>query len=176
MTMTYVSSDDSELLRKALKSYTGKMCVEIGIGYGSNLIELTNHFEEIVGTDIRLTDGFDRLKGTAADLLVADRLTCFKDQTFDLVIMNPPYLPSDDIMDSTVDGGNSGFHIPMQFLQEAIRVLQPFGAILILLSTETSSICFKRFCEVNHLVAKEIISKSVFFETLTVYEVRKRCA
>jgi methylase of polypeptide subunit release factors len=174
LNITYLSSDDSELLRKASKSYRGNRCVEMGIGYGSNLIELADHFGDTVGTDISLTEGFKRSKRSEANLFVADRATCFKDGTFDLVIMNPPYLPSGEIVDNTVDGGIAGFHVPMQFLKEALRVLQPLGAILILLSSETSFTYFRRFCEDNHLIVKQIMSKSVFFETLTVYEIRKQ--
>jgi release factor glutamine methyltransferase len=171
--MTYLSSDDSQLLRQVAKMYRGTRCAEIGIGYASNLVELSGHFEEIIGTDIRLTDGFEILKNKGFSLVVSDRTTCFKDEIFDLVITNPPYLPSEGITDPTVDGGTGGFEIPSSFLREALRVLRPAGAILIVISSETSTLQFKRFCAENNLRVKEIVEKSLFFETLTAYELRK---
>jgi release factor glutamine methyltransferase len=172
---TYFSGEDSELLRKATKRYRGKKCLEIGIGYGSNLVELANNYEELVGTDVQYTRGFEILKEGKLDLVVTDRATCFKNDVFDLVIANPPYLPSQEIKDRSVDGGTFGFEVPRLFLQEAQRVVARTGVILVVLSSETSHALFEKFCEENQLAMKEIASKRLFFESLTVYELRKSC-
>jgi methylase of polypeptide subunit release factors len=174
MYSTYLSGEDSLLLRKALKKYRGKKCVEIGIGYGSNLLDLSNYFEEIVGTDIIRTDGFKIGKDQRFDLFLCDRTTCFRDHVFEFVIANPPYLPSSRIEDESVDGGRDGFEVPRLFLEEALRVLTPNGTILVILSSETSFILFKQFCEENQLLMKQVESKTLFFETLTAYELQKK--
>jgi release factor glutamine methyltransferase len=173
LTSSYISGEDSELLRKVAKRYKGQKCLEIGIGSGSNLMELSENFDWTVGTDIDYTDGFNRVKKRASGIFHADRATCFRDQVFDLVIMNPPYLPSDTIEDRAVDGGKEGFEIPTQFLKEAVRVISPLGVILIVLSSFSPFSRLMGFCEQEEMTVKEIESKSLFFEKLCVYEIRK---
>jgi release factor glutamine methyltransferase len=160
-------------MRKAVKPYSGNSCIEIGIGYGSILLDLQARFQEVAGTDIALTEGFKVLQGARIDLVITDRASCFRETSFDLVIMNPPYLRSVSIVDSSIDGGKDGFEVPNLFLQDALRVLRPKGAILILLSSETSKSDFETFCVENNLVIRKVLSKSLFFETLIVYELRK---
>lgn len=171
MNRTYLSSDDSELLRKAVESFRGNSCMEMGIGYGSIVQGLKNQFQNVAGTDITLTEGFRRLKGRGIDLLITDRASCFRGGSFDLVVMNPPYLPSETIVDRTVDGGIGGFEVAKGFLQDALRVVRPGGTMLVVLSSESSKFAFERFCIEYRLVTKQVLSKSLFFETLTVFEI-----
>ncbi len=171
---TYQSSSDSELLRKALRAYRGNSCLEIGIGYGSNLAVLEGKFSTVVGTDLFLTEGFRAKQGPGVEVFVADRATCFRDASFDLVVMNPPYLPSEKTVDLAVDGGKRGFEVPKKFLEEGLRVIKQFGAILILLSSETSLEDFQEFCKAKGLGIKPVLSTGAFFETLTVFELSKK--
>lgn len=126
-----------------------------------------------MGTEIQVTDGFNRLKQNDISILLADGASCFKDESFDLVLFNPPYLPSEQIIDFAVDGGKGGFEVATHFLTQAQQVLRPKGRILIVLSSETSQTDFLLFCEENRLTAKQVFSKNLFFETLTVYELQK---
>jgi release factor glutamine methyltransferase len=160
-------------MRSVIQHYTGNACVEIGIGYGSNLLELREKFDLAIGTDLMITDGFGRLRGSNVELFLADSLNCFRRGIFDLVVINPPYLPSEEIVDRAVDGGNGGFEVASHFLDEADRVLAYEGRILILLSSETSFSDFATYCRKKELSFEPIRSKSLFFEQLTVYEIKK---
>ena len=174
MEATYVSSDDSELLRKSLIGYSGENCLEIGLGYGANLLELSRNFEISVGTDVRKTDGFARLRGKErVSAILSDTASCFRSESFDLVVLNPPYLPCERIEDVAIDGGKNGFEVTARFLEEAERVLRPRGKILLLFSSEESLDEFLTFCKDRNLVYSRIMSKSLFFEELTVFEIRK---
>jgi release factor glutamine methyltransferase len=63
--------------------------------------------------------------------------------TFDLILFNPPYLPTrpeeriDDWLEYALDGGKSGRVVIERFAADAGRVLAPGGRILLLLSELT---------------------------------------
>lgn len=175
MDSTYISSDDSELLRRAAARYTGRSCLEVGFGYASNLLDLCGRFALIVGTELKRSDGFARLiaDGRASPIL-ADKASCFREQCFDLILVNPPYLPSEGIEDQATDGGRNGFEVPARILEDAVRVLSPGGRILVVLSSETSGEDFFNFCEDRNFSSVPVMTKPLFFEELTVYEVRRK--
>ncbi len=173
---TYLSREDSELLRKALAVTSGKALLEIGVGYGSNLTSVSGHFDTIVGTDIQRTEAFEAKRGSTANLVIADSATCFRSSLFDVVVMNPPYLPSDGIADPTTDGGKNGFEIPRKFLDEALRVASPEGKVLILLSSATNLELFKEYCNNMSVACTTLLKQHIFFETIYVFEIRKNDA
>ena len=63
--------------------------------------------------------------------------------TFDLILFNPPYLPTlpedriDDWLEYALDGGTSGREVIGRFAEEVGRVLAPGGRILLLISSLT---------------------------------------
>lgn len=62
---------------------------------------------------------------------------------FDLILFNPPYLPTtpeeriDDWLEYALDGGPTGRVTIEKFVADAGRVLSPFGRILLLVSSLT---------------------------------------
>jgi len=125
-----------------------------------------------VGTDLLSVAQAVAAKG-AAEALLADRATCFRGESFDLVVFNPPYLPSERIVDRAVDGGKGGLQVPFSFLEEALRVLKQEGAVVLLLSDEADLDDFRRLCEGRGLRVEEKGSTGLFYETLFVFEVRR---
>jgi release factor glutamine methyltransferase len=63
--------------------------------------------------------------------------------TFDLVIFNPPYLPTepheriDDWLEYALDGGKTGRVVIERFAEDVGRVLSPGGRVLLLISSLT---------------------------------------
>ncbi len=171
--ITYLSREDSELLRKALASVSGKDFLEIGIGYGSNLRSVLGNFDLVVGTDIKRTEAFATACSSKAELLVADRATCFRPSVFDVVAMNPPYLSSGKIEDQTTDAGEGGFEIPRLFLDEALRVAKPGGRVFVLLSSETNLRLLEEYCRQGSVKCSTLLEKHLFFESLFIFELRK---
>jgi release factor glutamine methyltransferase len=166
----YLSSDDSALLRIALKGYAGEACLEIGAGNGGGLIELAKGFRLTVGTDI-LRPSDSSWRRDSVDFVLADAASCFRDHCFELVAFNPPYLPSEGLADRAVDGGDGGEAVTFRFLDEAMRVTKLEGRIVLLLSSENALAPIKRICERNGFSMKRLEAKHLFYETLSVYEI-----
>ncbi len=168
--VVYPYSEDSALLGEAIfRAKSGETFLEIGFGNGGNLSKAANRFTLVVGTDIISPSKFPSNIPENSDVLCADRATCFRDAVFDLVAFNPPYLPSETIEDTTIDGGSTGVEIPLKFLDDALRVLKNGGKILVLLSSLGSTEKFSKFCSDHSVVSSKVGEKKLFFETLTVY-------
>ncbi|HXW37814.1 MAG TPA: hypothetical protein VEJ36_07940 [Nitrososphaerales archaeon] len=165
----YPVSQDSVLLASTLGAYTGDSCLEIGVGGGSIIGELSRRFGLAVGTDTSPPGGSGRV-----NLLRADRATCFRDECFDLVAFNPPYLPSAGVSDTAVDGGADGVDVPLDFLREALRVVRRDGRVVFLLSSYNPIDKVEEECARAGFVVEKVTEKSLFYETLSVYEARHR--
>lgn len=166
----YVYNEDSRLMGYVLaKIEGGKSFLEIGTGNGGNLREVVSKFDLVVGTDITsLVDA--KRSNPSTELIVADRATCFRSCTFDVVAFNPPYVPSDSISDPSIDGGIGGIEAPLQFLDSAKRAMKREGRILILLSSESNEDAFREYCLNHSLKIKKVGEKTLFFESLAVFE------
>jgi release factor glutamine methyltransferase len=165
----YLASEDSALLREAMRDYGGDACLEIGAGNGGNLLELAGVHSLAVGTDL-VPPGELNWVGRPGNFVLADAATCFRDGSFDLVVSNPPYLPSGTIEDTAVDGGRGGVEVALRFLREAKRVVKSGGRILMLLSSEDSMEDVRRECARMGLGLTLVAQKRLFFENLCVYD------
>lgn len=164
----YIASEDSALLRKAIEARSGRACLEIGAGNGGTLVKLSKNFELSVGSDIVRPDMED-WSGAGADYVLSDLATCFRDGTFDTVLFNPPYLPSEGIEDPAVDAGRDD-EVPLAFLREALRVVKGSGSVIMLLSRENLPDKFRWECEQKGFSLAQIEGRHLFFEEISVYE------
>jgi release factor glutamine methyltransferase len=171
---TYVPSDDTSLLIEVLSEFEGERCLEIGFGSGAVLASLSGRFSLAVGTDV-LSLGQARAaeRGEAAEVILADRASCFRAGAFDLIAFNPPYLPSEGFQDRAVDGGEGGVEVPSGFLDDALRVLKKGGRIVLLLSDRGDLHGFLARSKAMGLSVVEKRSKRLFYETLVVYELSR---
>lgn len=167
----YLASEDSVLLRKALRDYSGGGVLEIGAGNAGNLVDLSARFELVVGTDL-LTPEMQDWREKGANFVLSDGASCMRDSTFDLVAFNPPYLRG-KTRDSTVDGGE-GLEVPKMFMQESLRVVKGSGKVLFLLNQEADIRDFEAICGSRGFSIKEVASERGFFERLSVYVAEKR--
>jgi release factor glutamine methyltransferase len=126
----------------------------------------------VVGTDI-LTPGQALLAKGPAEVVLADRASCFRERAFDVVAFNPPYLPSGAINDAAVDGGPGGVEVPMAFLDDALRVVKEGGTIVVLLSDHGDLDTFLSRCAALGLSVKEEATSRLFYESLVVYVIRR---
>ncbi len=170
---TYIPSDDTTLLIRALSAIRGAKFLEIGFGSGAVLQTLPPRFSMVVGTDVTTLDQARAARGSA-EVVLADRASCFRDGTFDVVAFNPPYLPSGPVWDPTVDGGRGGVEVPIRFLDDALRVVTAEGKILVLLSDHGDLEGFVSHCHGMGLSVREAERTRLFYESLVVYEIRRR--
>ncbi len=169
---TYLSSDDSALLSSALRRYSGEACLEIGSGNGGGLIELSKSFRLTVGTDLQRPSDLPGIRGDT-NFILADSASCFREGSFDLVAFNPPYLPSEEIVDRTVDGGEGGEAVTLRFLADAMRVSKQGGKLVALLSSENPLEPIERMCRERGFSMRLLLTKRLFYEALSVYEIAR---
>lgn len=92
-----------------IKSLNPQICVEIGSGSGVNITALARALANnsmCFGVDInpyacRATKMTALKNGTEVGVLRMDLLSNFTDGSIDLLVFNPPYVPTDSIPDST---------------------------------------------------------------------------
>ncbi len=168
----YIASEDSALLRSALRGLTGGACLEIGAGNCGNLLELKKGFPQVVGTDI-VRPGTSDWKGRGIDFVLADGASCLRPGSFDLVAFNPPYLRAEGSGDRAVEGG-AGLEVPREFLREALRAVKGTGRVVFLLNDEAEIREFEALCAEKSFGLRRTVSKRVFFEELAVYSADAR--
>lgn len=118
----YLPAEDTFLLIRGLDSYNslGRV-LEIGFGSGKVAESINDKSEFYVGCDINFnvlkefkTKNIFNLK---IDLVCCDSASCFRPFSFDTIIFNPPYLPSESINDVTINGGHEGCEVTINFLK-----------------------------------------------------------
>lgn len=141
--LVYSPAEDSDLLlRAALREVrpTDRV-LEVGTGSGYVAAGLLARAAAVVATDINPHAArYARGRGVAA---VRTDLFAGLSGPFDLVIFNPPYLPTapeeriDDWLEYALDGGPTGRTTIERFVADAGRVLSLYGRILLLVSSLT---------------------------------------
>ena len=173
--MIYVPSEDSFLLAECVRLYRGKSALEIGVGSGIILEALVDRFDRVAGTDIDLEALRSCKPRTGALLVCCDAASAFAPTgKYDLVVSNPPYLPSDEsVIDRTVHGGPTGIEATINFIESALPLLVESGRILVVVSSHAESSSLRSLAAKRNLKTRLIKQKSLFFETLSVVELSR---
>jgi release factor glutamine methyltransferase len=177
-TNTYYPSDDSYLMLDALARLPlqEKKVLDVGTGSGVLALFCATHGAQVTATDIdrsslRHADKASGILGLSLELIVSDLFSKVKGQ-FDLVLFNPPYLPSSALEDSAVDGGPGGAMLSRRFLEELPIHLKRAGTALLLVSSLNEPASWvERYPEFQFSV---MAKRSLFFEELRVLGVRFR--
>ncbi|MBP2624370.1 MAG: methyltransferase [Nitrosopumilaceae archaeon] len=164
LTNFYRPSDDTFFLEDNLKHENGYSALDIGTGSGYLAQVLLNNFEFVVATDIN----FYNLKSHYSKSLHyiccenADALS----YKFDLVVCNPPYLPSFTLEDITIDGGKDGIEVTFNIINSAKNHITKSSNILFLASSLSNY--NKLLYDLNIIGLKTTIvaTKKLFFEEL----------
>lgn len=123
----------------AVQEYAGERVLEIGVGSGAVIAELAARFHSAVGVDVdpaAVKTAKDRVASRSeVNFVCGDSAKPFREGVFDLVVFNPPYLPSSGVEDKAVDGGRGGVEVSEAWFQEASRCLQRDGRIVFLVSS-----------------------------------------
>ncbi len=139
----YPVREDTLLLLDAarMEVQSSDRILEVGTGSGHIAVELGAISREVVATDIN-PHAVSMAKGKGVEVIRTDLVSGLCG-TFDLIVFNPPYLPTreeervEDWLERALDGGVSGREVIERFLQETPRILASGGRILLLLSTLT---------------------------------------
>ncbi len=142
----YDPAEDSYLLADAAISYArdGMHVLEIGTGTGFvSSVLLANVNVELTATDIN-PHAAKCAKSNGIEVIRTDMFDGLKAKScFDIVIFNPPYLPTSDDekvpgwLNYAFDGGRDGRMAVERFLDHVCGYLAPSGMILLLVSSLT---------------------------------------
>ena len=136
----YSPAEDSFLLLKAAEQEirSEDRVLEVGVGSGYVASHLPS-CRQIIGTDCN--PHAVRITQTTGISVIRTDLTSGLRGPFDLILFNPPYLPTsaeeqiDDWLEYALDGGITGREVIERFLSEVPLLLSPEGRILLLISS-----------------------------------------
>jgi release factor glutamine methyltransferase len=172
----YTPDADTYLLLDAARAEVkpGDRVLEVGTGSGLIAVELTR-VTGVVATDINPHAVLcARKKGVA---VVQNDLFCGIRSLFDLILFNPPYLPTqpeeriNDWLEHALDGGLNGRVVIERFSEHVGRVLAPGGRILLLISSLTGLPEVRDLFFKAGFVSEIILRKNVEDETLYVLKI-----
>lgn len=173
----YSPAEDTFLLIDTITQYNTNKALEIGIGSGLVISELEINNKFVVGVDLNINaikefiqSDIKNTTNSIRNLVCCDSASPFRNNVFDLIVFNPPYLPSIEITDKTIDGGYHGIEITKAWFNSASKCLKEDGRIVFL----SSSICNVKnlFNYIKKLgfEIKVLNKKHLFFEELLVIE------
>lgn len=178
----YPPSEDTFLLMDALKGVEAGTALEVCCGTGAVGLSAARRVQTIVEVDIRplaaanarLNFSRNGLAGKAL-FIAGDLFSCVRGR-FDLVVMNPPYLPDGegDPRDPAWSGGPMGRATIDRFIEGLGGVLATGGRAFFLQSSlngEGESL--RRLMEAG-LEGKVVLRRSFQFEELVVIEASRR--
>jgi release factor glutamine methyltransferase len=174
----YQPAEDTFLLLKAAldEARPDDRAIEIGCGRALISREVASKVRCILATDINpyavmLAKEYG---------LVAVRADLFRgiDAEFDLVIFNPPYLPTSEgeriegWLNYALDGGSTGRDIIFRFLKDLKNHLSQRGRALLLVSSVTGLDEVKEMARSEGFKATEVASDRYFFEQLCIIKLK----
>ena len=170
----YEPAEDSFLLVDALLEHiqNGERVLEVGCGSGIVSVFASNIASSVVATDLNP----HAVKCAAGNGVPVVRTDLYSGLigTFDLIVFNPPYLPTsknerlggwDDLM---LDGGPNGRRTIARFLKGIGDFLPPGGRVLLLVSSLTGVSDVSRLMEDASLTVEHVLESRHFFEQLVV--------
>jgi len=153
-----------------IENEKGNFALDIGSGSGYLTKLLSKNFSFVVGTDIN----YQVLKNqtySTKNLICCNGSDALKVK-FDLIVCNPPYLATDEILDIATDGGADGLEIPLKIIKSAISCLKITGKFLFVTSSLSNYQALIKETKKEGLTAKVIAKKKLFFEELIIIEAK----
>jgi len=164
----YSPAEDTLFFANNIQDEKGNSALDIGTGSGYLANVLLPNFEVVVATDI----SFDAIK--KAYNLIQNCICCNSADPlimkFDLVICNMPYLPSEKIIDSTIDGLDEGLVVPLKIIKSVKNIIKKEGRMIYLTSSLANHKKLLEETESLGFYTKIIATKKMFFEELILVE------
>ncbi|MEM4699368.1 MAG: methyltransferase [Candidatus Nezhaarchaeales archaeon] len=139
----YPPSEDTYLLLDGINDRRADVALEVGSGTGIATLKMASNGSFVVASDIdpkaaHCTKLNAKKNGLSSliDVVVGDSLSPFRDQGFNLIVFNPPYLPTED-RDVRWSGGPNGREVLDRFINEVCSKLKSGGILLLIQSTLT---------------------------------------
>lgn len=170
----YLPAEDSSLLANAVLHNIKESDIFLDVGTGSGYISLKmkGKCSRIISSDIN-AEACRQAILNSGEAVMCDLLNAFKENSFDIVAFNPPYLPNDGKkfekwFDLATIGGETGREIIEIFLNDVKRILTSEGSVFLLVSTETGIQKVKEYAASKGFLADTIAEDSYHSEKLVV--------
>lgn len=169
----YQPCDDTYLLMESALNEVRPTdsVLEIGTGCGVIAKRIAERARCVIATD-KNPRAVENAKLNGVEAIMGD-LFADLNSRFDLIIFNPPYLPSgrdvpSDWQTHAWDGGPSGREVIGRFLSQVGNYLTQKGRVLLVISSITG---YKEVTQLMHAqfkIVRAIAERKFFFETLYV--------
>lgn len=168
----YIPAEDSIFVANYIENQKGKSALDIGTGSGILAKVLSKNFDLVVATDINI---FALKKAHE----IVDNCICCNaadalNTNFDLIVCNLPYLPSEELLDRTVDGLQEGIEIPGMIIKSAIQRIGKKGRMLFLTSSHANYNFLIELCTSLDFDVKIVAKKKLFYEELLLVECMRK--
>lgn len=178
MVTIYEAAEDSRLLATAsTERITDERVLEVGVGSGYVISRIATETDaDVVGSDIN-PEACRKTRASGIEVVRGNLLEPFVADSFDVVVFNPPYLPTppeqewDDPLEYALSGGEDGRRVIRPFLVDLGRVLRSDGRAFVLVSSLTDIDAVMELAENAGLIASEIESESFPYERLVVLKI-----
>jgi release factor glutamine methyltransferase len=183
----YNPAEDTFQLLETIQIKKDEMVLELGTGCGVIALECTRRGADVICTDInphavqltyRNIQRNQRLLQGNIEVRQGDLFSAIKDdERFDVIIFNPPYLPTspeervggNGWFDIATDGGVNGLAVIQRFIQGISMYLQRSGRAYFIFSSLADRSQLKRTFAAAKLKAKVVSRRQYEAETLDVY-------
>lgn len=179
----YRPAADTELLVRSIRLLEGERVLEIGTGTGLVAIHCAKHGGKVTATDV-CAEALDLTRENAVtnevvlDLREGDLFEPVEG-VFDVIIFNPPYLPTapEDLthsdLDKALDGGPDGTKVTVQFLNGLPDHLAQEGRAYLVVSSLQDMGLIEAEIHKMGLAARKRDSEKFDFEEISVLELRR---
>lgn len=175
-TRVYQPAEDSALLASVATEEVDEADRVLEVGTGSGYVAATvaeTTGASVIGSDVN-PHACRQARERGVEAVRADLVAPFVDGAFDVVLFNPPYLPTlpadewGDWMEVALSGGEDGRDVVEPFLESVGRVLAPGGFVLLLVSSLTGVESVAELAGEGGFSSVALRTDSYPYETLTV--------
>ena len=179
----YEPAEDSYLLAENLSVKKGDLVLDVGTGTGIQALTAASKAKKVLAVDINphalavagKNAEINKIKNI--ELRKSNLFSKIKPkEKFDLIIFNPPYVPSDekDLLGKAWAGGEDGRIVIDKFIKQAPLYLKPGGRINLLVSSLNKPDEVVAALEKKKLKVLITARQKLFFEELLVLKAAKQ--